>query len=129
MPLTTLLTETQMQTLKAAADRIVPADDSPSAWDAGAETFFARLFERQPDFLPRYQTGLDRLNSAAGGAFAALDASAQDALLRGLEVGPALAEFVGLLIEQTLESFYADPGNGGNSLGVSWDMIGHKITA
>ena len=129
MPLTMLLTKTQTQALKAAADRIIPADDYPSAWDAVAETFFARLFERQPDFLPRYQTGLDRLNRAAGGAFAALDAGAQDALLHSLEADPASAEFSGLLIEQTLESFYADPGNGGNSGGVSWEMIGHKITA
>ena len=129
MALTTLLTETQRLVLKVAVNRIVPADDYPSAWDAGAETFFARLFQRDPRFLPTYQTGLDELNMAAGDAFAVLGTDAQEALLRTLEADQALGAFVSLLIEQTLESFYADPGNGGNFGGVSWDMIGHKITA
>ena len=125
----TPLTETQIGTLRAAVDRIIPADDYPSAWDAGAETFFARLFEREPRFLPLYQTGLEELNGAANGAFAALSADAQDALLHTLETDQVSAGFVRLLIEQTLESFYADPGNGGNLGGVSWDMIGHRVTA
>lgn len=129
MALTTLITETQIATLKAAADRIVPTDDYPSAWDAGAETFFFRLFQREPRFLPLYQVGLERLNTASDAAFAGLNADAQDALLHRLEAEQESRAFVGLLIEQTLESFYADLGNGGNLGGVSWDMIGHKITA
>jgi len=72
---------------------------------------------------------LDELNMAAGDAFAVLGTDAQEALLCTLEADQALGAFVSLLIEQTLESFYADPGNGGNFGGVSWDMIGHKITA
>ncbi len=124
-----MLMEPQLQALRAAADRIVPADDYPSAWEAGAETYFARLFAREPRFLPQYQAGLDALNAAAGGAFAALDADVQDALLHRLEASEEPLAFVHLLIEQTMESFYADPGNGGNAGGVSWDMIGHRITA
>ena len=124
-----MLTESQLKTLQAAADRIVPADEDPGAWDAGAEEFFRRLLEREPEFLPRYQAGLGDLNAAAGGDFAALGADAQDRLLFSLEADPASAPFVRLLIEQTMESFYADPGNGGNQDGVSWKMIGHRITA
>ena len=98
MALTTLLTEMQSAALKAAANRIVPPDDYPSAWDAGAGTFFARLFERESRFLPVYQAGLDRLDLAAGGTFAALSADAQGALLHVLEADKVLGEFVSLLI-------------------------------
>ena len=37
--------------------------------------------------------------------------------------------FFRLLVEQTMEGFYADPGNGGNKGGVSWEMIGYRVTA
>jgi len=122
-----LLTESQTLTLQAAANRIVPADEYPSAWEAGAETYFARLLAREPRFLPVYQAGLRALDAAAGGSFALLGPDAQDTLLRRLEAEEVA--FVRLLIAQTLESFYADPGNGGNKNAVAWDMIGHKITA
>jgi gluconate 2-dehydrogenase gamma chain len=128
-----MLTEPQTQILQAAVNRIVPADDYPNAWDAGAGEFFHRLFEREPRFLPQYQAGLDALEAAAEASadapFAALDAAAQDGLLRWLEAAEDTAVFFRLLVEQTLESYYADPGNGGNRSGVSWDMIGYKVTA
>lgn len=127
-----MLTQLQQQTLQAAVNRIVPADDYPNAWDAGAGKFFETLFAREPRFLPHYQTGLDALNAeareAAGSLFTALDAGAQDALLRRFEAAEASAAFFRLLVEQTLESYYADPGNGGNLGGIGWDMIGYKVT-
>ncbi len=128
-----MLTEPQTQTLQAAVNRIVPADDSPNAWDAGAGGFFQRLFEREPRFLPTYQAGLEALEAAslqdAGAAFHALAPEMQDELLCRFEAAEASAAFFHLLVEQTLESYYADPGNGGNRNGVGWDMIGYKITA
>ena len=128
-----MLTQPQIQILQAAVNRIVPADDYPSAWDAGAGEFFRRLFEREPHFLPAYRDGLDALQAAslqeAGVAFAALDADAQDALLRRFEAAEASVAFFRLLVEQTLESYYADPGNGGNLGCAGWDMIGYKVTA
>ena len=128
-----MLTNPQTQTLQAAANRIVPADDYPSAWDAGAGEFFNRLFEREPRLLPQYQDGLDALDAAAEAStdtpFAALDADAQDGLLRWLEAAEDTSAFFRLLVEQTLESYYADPSNGGNLNGVAWDMIGYTVTA
>ena len=128
-----MLTETQMLTLQAAVNRIIPADDFPHAWDAGASEFFRRLFEREPRFLPAYQAGLEALEAAAEAStdtsFAMLDADAQDGLLRWLEAAEDTAVFFRLLVEQTLESYYADPGNGGNKNGVAWDMIGYEVTA
>ena len=129
----TMLTEPQTQTLQAAADRIIPADDYPSAWDAGAGEFFRRLFAREPRFLPVYQAGLEALEAEAlqeaGASFAALDTDRQDALLRRFEAAKGSAAFFRLLVEQTLEGYYADPGSGGNLNGIGWEMIGYRVTA
>ena len=128
-----MLTDPQTQTLQAAVDRIVPADDYPSAWDAGVGEFFRRLFAREPRFLPVYQAGLDALDAAAEASadapFAALDAATQDALLRWFEAAEDTAAFFRLLVEQTLEGYYADPGSGGNLKGIGWEMIGYRVTA
>ena len=136
--LNSLLTETQIQTLHAAADRIVPADDYPGGWDLGVGDFLARLWVQEPEFLPRYRAGLDALDReaqrASGVAFAALSADAQDALLARAEAGaaspewPDAAAFFGLLVQQVLEGCYADPGSGGNRGGAAWDMIGFRVT-
>ena len=133
-------TPQQKDTLRAAVNRIIPADDFPSGWDAGVGDFFAMLFAREPRFLPAYQTGLAALDAEAqavtGSTFAALPPERQDALLLDVEAGrvqtpwphdPAL--FFNLLAEQTMEGFYADPGNGGNKNAVAWDMIGYRMTA
>lgn len=135
-----LLTHIQRQTLRAAVDRIIPADDFPGGWDAGVGDFFALLLAREPQFLPAYRSGLDALEAeaqaASGAAFAGLPPDAQDALLARVEAGEVAAcwpldpgTFFRLLAEQTTEGFYADPGNGGNRNGVGWDMIGYRVTA
>lgn len=39
------LTEGQQHTLRAAVDRIIPADDYPGAWQCGVGDYLARQFE------------------------------------------------------------------------------------
>ncbi len=125
------LTPAQLGTLRAAVDRIIPADDYPSGWEAGVGDFLIGLMAREPQFLPVYQAGLDAVEAEAhvggGGPFADMGASEQDALLARLEA--AHWSFFRLLVRQAMEGFYADPGNGGNKGGVAWDMIGYKVTA
>ncbi len=121
----------QIQTLRAATDRIIPADDYPSGWEAGVGDFLLRLLALEPRFLPLYQNGLDALESEAQAAsgqtsFAALAAAAQDALLARLEEEGS--EFFGVLVQQVIEGYYADPGNGGNKDGAAWEMIGFRVT-
>jgi hypothetical protein len=120
-------------TFLAAADRIIPGDDFPSASAAGAEQYVLRLLagdlrERADEFL----AGLDLLNdeSAAmfqGQRFAALSEAQQDALLSSLESHPAIAAraFFKLLVELVTEGYYADAANGGNRDALSWKMIGY----
>ncbi len=135
-----MFSDTQQRTLRAAVDRIIPADDYPGGWDAGVGAFLEGLLAREPRFLPTYRHGLDDLDAEArlteGGPFAALATDAQDALLARVEAGEVWAHwtldpaaFFRLLVEQTTEGFYADPGNGGNRDGVAWDMIGYRVTA
>ncbi|MDQ2996566.1 MAG: gluconate 2-dehydrogenase subunit 3 family protein [Chloroflexota bacterium] len=134
-----MLTELQHATLHALVDRIIPADDFPSGWQAGVGDYLAGQFERdlRPQ-LERYRAGLDALDAEAqannGARFAELDAAAQDALLRRVEAGTVAtswpinpAAFFQAAIEHAMEGFYSDPGNGGNRDGVSWRMIGFEV--
>ncbi len=135
-----MLNPTQTQTLRAAVDRIIPPDDFPGGWEAGVGDFLQALWAREPRFLADAVQGLDALDreahSAAGVAFADLPPDEQDALLRRVEAGEVgtdwpvdPAAFFAGLVRQCMEGFYADPGNGGNKDGVSWRMIGFKVTA
>jgi Gluconate 2-dehydrogenase subunit 3 len=136
-----MFTELQRATLRALVDRIIPADDFPSGWQAGVGDYLARQFERdlRPQ-LDRYRLGLDALDAeaqaGAGLRFAELDAADQDALLRRVEAGAVAvpwpidpAAFFHAAVEHAMEGFYSDPGNGGNRNGVSWRMIGFEVRA
>jgi hypothetical protein len=134
-----MFTERQLATLRALVDRIIPADDYPSGWQAGVGDYLAGQFERDlRPRLERYRAGLDVLDAearvAAGVGFAELDAAAQDALLGRVEVGQVQADwpidpaaFFHDMIEHAMEGFYSDPGNGGNRDGISWRMIGFEV--
>jgi len=141
LPMTELpLTELQADTLRAAVDRIIPADDAPGGWEAGVGNYFAHLLTREPQFLVPTRQGLDALDAAArateGAPLAALAPDLQDALLARVEAGDVRTEwpqpapdFFRCLVSQAMEGFYADPGNGGNKDGVAWRMIGFRVTA
>src|SRR5579864_489543 len=125
-----MLSPKQLNTLRAAVDRIIPQDDYPGGWEAGVGDYLARQFERDlKDMLRLYAAGLEALDAEAhalyGNDSAALEPPSQDALLARLEHGqvttawstPA-AEFFDLLVNHTMEGYYSDPGNGGNRNGV-----------
>jgi len=138
-PLPDLLSASQAATLRAAIDRIIPADDAPGGWEAGVGDYFACLWVREPQFLAPARLGLDALDAeaqaTAGAAFASLAPDIQDALLARVEAGDVQtdwllpADFFRRLVQQTMEGFYADPGNGGNKDRVAWRMVGYRVTA
>jgi hypothetical protein len=134
-----MLTQPQQITLHALVDRIIPADDFPSGWQAGVGDYLAGQFERdlRPQ-LDRYRAGLDALEAeaqaGAGAPFAELDAADQDALLQRIEAGAVAmawpidpAAFFQMAVEHAMEGFYSDPGNGGNRDAVAWRMIGFEV--
>lgn len=124
--------------MRALMNRIIPADDFPSAWEAGVGEYLARQFEL--DLRPQlegYQLGLEALetesHASVGIGFAGLDAAAQDAILGRIETGQVTsswpvdpAEFFRIVIEHVMEGYYSDPGNGGNRDAAAWRMIGFE---
>ncbi len=123
------LTQRQLSTLRAAADRIIPPDETAGAAEAGATDFILRL---QNNELSAHQTayaqGLNKIDEQATTQFAQLFAdlapAQQDIVLQAIERNHAI--FFRMLVEHTLEGFYADPSNGGNRDAVSWKMIGYR---
>jgi gluconate 2-dehydrogenase gamma chain len=122
------MTENQRATLTAAIDRIVPRDDFPSASEAGVLDFLDRLIVLE-GLASTYEVGLHAIDQQArdlvGKPFVDLSDAEQDAVLQSMEDTP----FFRLLAEQTVEGYYADPGNGGNRDAVAWEMVGFRVTA
>lgn len=119
---------------------------------AGSFGQSSRLYEKGP-FMPglptqgyqgaltpsgRYRLGLKALeehvqSSNGGKTFAQLAPAQQDEILEGLENGKitlklaqgfSTRQFFELLLQNTMEGFFADPLYGGNRGMVSWKMIG-----
>jgi hypothetical protein len=134
--MSTLFNDVQQETLHAALDRLIPADDFPGAWDAGCGDYIAGQLNGQlAHLLPVYQAGLDGLEAEAlrqfQRNFSQLLPDQQDALLLRVETGDTHAEwqtapreFFSALLNHTAEGYYADPGQGGNRERISWQMIG-----
>lgn len=134
-----MLTETQLATLRAALDRVIPPDDFPGAWDAGVGDYILRqLAGDLAPLLETYRAGLEGLHyeslSASGRPFAELTPESQDLLLGRIERGEAQApwptdaqQFFALLCEHAAEGYYSDPGNGGNRGGAAWRMVGFEV--
>ena len=120
------LDETQTASLRAAVDRIVPADDRfPGGVEAGALDYLLRNFEdggNLADRLPDYRAGLDALDRIARGAhgesFPDLSDALQDQTLMRLE--QEQPRFFRALVEHVQEGYYTSP--------VSWEMLGWKVT-
>jgi gluconate 2-dehydrogenase gamma chain len=126
------LTANELTTLKAALDRIIPADDlGPGANEMGVFVFIDRWLSRPPaSALTDYQTGLAALDTAAGaGGFAAADAAKQDEILTNAEAGTltdAPAGFFATLLNHTRMGMFSDPMYGGNVDFAGWDLIGYS---
>lgn len=127
-----MLTTAQQATLVAAMDRIVPADDYPSASQANVGVFIERLIAT--DLRHRaaeLASLLDAIDAAARTAhrlaFAILSADQQDQLLTSIESSgeSRVRRGFGWLVEMVNEGYYADPANGGNKDAVSWRMVGY----
>jgi gluconate 2-dehydrogenase gamma chain len=123
------LSDEEAAVLRAALDRMIPADEFPSACQAGVDAYLARQFYGDlAERLDDYRAGLSRLDRDArqcfGMGFAALAPDRQDAILASAEQDSELSSFVAMLAAHSAEGYYGDPGNGGNRDCVSWKMVG-----
>ena len=70
----------EAERLRVAIDAVVPADDFPSASEAGGLRFWSRITETErPEWSDRVIAVLDVLDRQSGGRFADLDAAGRQA--------------------------------------------------
>jgi hypothetical protein len=130
----------QTELLRTLVNRIIPADQDPSGWDAGVGAYLFRQLDggNLKPLLPVYQLGLVCLEAEALAAhetsFDRLPDAAQDELLARIAAGRVAtpwmvdpAAFFHMAAEHCAEGYYGDPGNGGNTDGTSWKMIGFEV--
>jgi gluconate 2-dehydrogenase gamma chain len=121
------LSEDRARTLTVLCDAIVPADEFPSASQAGVLTYIdrqlTRHYRRHQD---TYREGLDRAYTLGMKHFgkepAALSAELQEEFAN--DIAQQDRSFFELVRKHTFEGYYGSPRHGGNRDGVSWQMLG-----
>jgi gluconate 2-dehydrogenase gamma chain len=121
------LSEDEARTLAALCDQIIPADDWPSASQAGVVTFIDRqLTGPYRRHRNTYQRGLEEASTLSQSQFRCELASALQA--QQLAIAKILEHdnraFFELVRRHTMQGYYGSPRHGGNKDAVSWRMLG-----
>jgi gluconate 2-dehydrogenase gamma chain len=121
------LSDAHARTLAALCDQIIPADDFPSASQAGAVNSLDRQLARHyQKHQSAYREGLDAADQISrqhfGTGFA--NASADQRFQIALALENEHRAFFDLVRQHTMESYYGSPRHGGNRDAVSWRMLG-----
>jgi gluconate 2-dehydrogenase gamma chain len=120
-------TEGELRVLASLCDQIIPADDYPSASQAGAVAFIDRQLVRHYEpHQKAYREGLRLADQLSESRFAADLAGISPA--QQLEIAESLErksqEFFELVRSHTLQGYYGSPRHGGNRDAMSWRMLG-----
>ena len=122
-----LLKDPDARTLAAICDQIIPADDFPSASQAGVLTYIdLQLTGHYRRHQKTYRDGLKQANDLSRSRFGVdlAGASAQ----QQFEIVSALEKdarpFFDLVRAHTMQGYYGTPRHGGNRDAVSWRMLG-----
>jgi hypothetical protein len=125
----TALTASELETLQAFSDRLVPADENgPGALEMGAATYIDRTLAtanaaEKPSFLEGL-AGVEALSKSTHNAsFSDLTAAQRDQLMTQMENGAATRAFFNRVRRLTLEGMFCDPYYGGNKNFAGWDLI------
>jgi gluconate 2-dehydrogenase gamma chain len=122
-----VLSAEHARNLASLCDQIIPADDFPSASQAGVVTYIDRQLARHyRRHQKAYSDGLDQADSMSrhrtGLAFADAQPSQQFEITAALE--KQNRAFFELVRQHTMEGYYGSPRHGGNRDAVSWRMLG-----
>jgi gluconate 2-dehydrogenase gamma chain len=121
------LSDSQAGTLVAICDQIIPADDFPSASQAGVLTYIdkqlVRHYRRHQD---AYRDGLAQADAISrerfGRYLAEVKPDQQLQIISSIE--QQNHTFFELVRKHTIEGYYGSPRHGGNRDAVSWRMLG-----
>ena len=121
------LSDAHARTLAALCDQIIPADDFPSASQAGVVVYIDRQLARHyRRHQKAYLAGLEQAETIARTRFGRVLVDCTTA--QQFEVTSALERdnrsFFALLRAHTMEGYYGNPRHGGNRDAVSWRMLG-----
>ena len=121
------LSNAQARTLKAICDQIIPADDFPSASQAGVLTYIDRQLTRHYGrYRDAYRQGLEQAHTLSIKRFGReLDVLTPLQQLQAVsDIEQHDRTFFNPVLVHTMEGYYGSPRHGGNRDGVSWRMLG-----
>jgi gluconate 2-dehydrogenase gamma chain len=121
------LSEDQARALAVLCDQIIPADEFPSASQAGVLNYIDRqLFRHYRRHRDAYRDSLEKAGKISVERFG--KNLAELAPPQQLEIASAIEQqdrrFFELVRDHTLEGYYGSPRHGGNRDAVSWRMLG-----
>jgi len=121
------LNDDQARILSALCDQIIPADDFPSASQAGVVTYIdSQLIRHYRRHQDTYRAGIAQTDEMSRGRFGHAFADATTA--QQLQIVTALEKenraFFELLRQHSMEGNYRSPRHGGNRDAASWHMLG-----
>lgn len=122
-----VLSDAHARTLAALCDEIIPADDFPSASQAGVVSYIDRQLARHyRKHQNEYRDGLDAADELSRKRFGApfANANADRRLQMVLALEKERRAFFELVRQHTMEGYYGSPRHGGNRDAVSWRMLG-----
>jgi gluconate 2-dehydrogenase gamma chain len=123
------LGESELATLEAICEQIIPADRDPGAAWAGAVKYIDRqLAGFYREHQQTYQAGIAEADRRAGGSFAQAAPEKQIEILQGMEKDEKTRIFFGLVVNHTMQGFYGNPRHGGNRDYCSWRMLGVPVS-
>lgn len=119
------LSESEMATLAAVCDQMVPPDQDPGgAWSGVANYIDRQLRGRFREHRNAYREGLAEVDRRAGGAFSSLSRDQQLEILTRMDQDKATKAFVSLVATHSIQGYYGNPRHGGNRDYCSWRMLG-----
>jgi choline dehydrogenase-like flavoprotein len=123
-----ILSDRELGLLRAAADRLIPRDDFPAAWEGGAGAYLTA--ELSGDLAVRVEglrlltTELQtRAQCSGGSTFGRLSPCAQDSIIRSLLAEDATATYMGDLLRVAMEGYYGYAAAGAPA---GWAMLGFR---
>lgn len=130
------LTDDEFAVVSAAVGRVIPADESPGAVEAGVPGYVDRALATpamekvKRDFVPGVAALDRRAQRMFKTGFASATPAQQDELLGIFKDSPAgtgESKWYELLVVLTLEGFLGDPSYGGNKDKVGWKLVNFEL--